>query len=780
MVDTHSPPRGAGWQKLVYLLALVFVVVGMVNATPSIPGWDQFWRAALDAPSLAVRRFPYEIFYPIVFAWMMIIVVLTSSVWRRWQDRTAIWRWSGLAMDVALVAAALAISLTYLVENEAVCLLDVLSGERAALIARTLEAEQGIAAALGLPAPTSVENPRCLANTGSWLVLIVGLAVVVFLAYNTEVWGFSLVLVSILLAAYALGTVLIWYFFGSDGMNKYLITSLGGEPRMLSDGRSRIHDILINQGSGLLGQFLHIMMNTVFPYVVLGALLAVSAGGKTLIKLAFLWTRRLRGGPAHAAIVASAMFGTTTGTPVVNVLGTGVLTIPMMVKRGFSKVYAGGIEAAASSGGQIMPPIMGIAAFVLASMTGVPYREVAIAAVIPALAYFFCMFLSVMFQSRKQGIAAVGEITDDMRLNRSDRVHMLQIALPLLLIVVLLLIPKDAIGCDPISRLLGAEIIQVGNNCRATNLPWIMQLLQNSAGDAGSVGWWAAILLMGLLFIDPEFRRKPRLLVDALSDAGVTMSTLYLMFLAVSVIDVSLNLTGLANFVALDVLGWLRAIDLGGSAPIIFQFMALLVTMLLAILLGMGMPAVPAYINAALLMGPLLVGLGIAHFTAHMFIFYFACASAITPPVAVASYAASTITGADPIATSFSAVRSGIVMFVIPFVFAFYPEILLIPAAVLSPDTAAGAARYLPGYDGNINMVSLIWLLVRLVVALYLLASALARFDLIRLAHWETATRLLLAALILSADPWIYGPAMGLAVALLTRSYFYRHAKGDS
>ena len=145
--------------------------------------------AALDAPSLAVRRFPYEIFYPIVFAWMMIIVVLTSSVWRRWQDRTVIWRWSGLAMDVALVAAALAISLTYLVENEAVCLLDVLSGERAALIARTLEAEQGIAAALGLPAPTSVENPRCLANTGSWLVLIVGLAVVVFLAYNTEVWG---------------------------------------------------------------------------------------------------------------------------------------------------------------------------------------------------------------------------------------------------------------------------------------------------------------------------------------------------------------------------------------------------------------------------------------------------------------------------------------------------------------------------------------------------------------------------------------------------------------
>lgn len=770
MDDPDRPARVAGPKTLVYGLALVLVLAGMINSTPSIPGWDQLWRGVFDAPGLAVRRFPYEYFYPLAFAWMMIIVVLGSSIWRRWGDRSRLWRWGGLSMDVALVVATLAISVSYLVENEAVCLIDQFTGERAALIERTLLVEQQLAISMGLPVPTSVENPHCIANTGGWLVLIVGLSVMVFLAYNAEIWGFSLVLVSIVMAAYAVGTVLIWYFYGSDGMNKYLITALGGEPRTLLDGRSRVHDILINQGSGLLGQFLHIMLNTVFPYIVLGALLAVSAGGNTLIKLAFLWTRNLRGGPAHAAIVASAMFGTTTGTPVVNVLGTGVLTIPMMVKRGFSKVYAGGIEAAASSGGQIMPPIMGIAAFVLASMTGVPYREVAIAAVIPALAYFFCMFLSVMFQSRKQGIEAVGEITPEMRLTRRDRVHMLQIALPLLLIVVLLLIPKDAIGCDPISRLLGAEVVQVGTRCRATDLPWIMQLLQNSAGDAGSVGWWAAVLLAGLLFIDPEFRRKPRLLIDALADAGTTISTLYLMFLAVSVIDVSLNLTGLANFVALDVLGWLRGLDLGGSAPIVYQFLALMVAMFLAILLGMGMPAVPAYINAALLMGPLLVGLGIAHFTAHMFIFYFACASAITPPVAVASYAASTITKADPIATSFSAVRSGAVMFVIPFVFAFYPELLLVPAAVISPASGAGLATFLPGYDGQIHLGGLLWLLARLILALYILASALARFDLVRLGLPETIVRLALCVLILSANPWIYGPAMAAAGGLLLRS----------
>ncbi len=131
--------------------------------------------------------------------------------------------------------------------------------------------------------------------------------------------------------------MLIWYDFGSDGMNKYLITKLGGEPRMLLDGRPNIEDVLVNNAQGLLGRFMGILLNTVFPYIVLGSLFGVSAGGRSLIKLAFLWTRRLRGGPAHAAIVSSAMFGTISGGPVVNVLSTGVLTIPMMLKRGFSE-----------------------------------------------------------------------------------------------------------------------------------------------------------------------------------------------------------------------------------------------------------------------------------------------------------------------------------------------------------------------------------------------------------------------------------------------------------
>jgi len=240
------------------------------------------------------------------------------------------------------------------------------------------------------------------------------------------------------------------------------------------------------------------------------------------------------------------------------------------------------------------------------------------------------------------------------------------------------------------------------------------------------------------------------------------------MFLAVSIIDFCLKFTGMPFFISLDVLQWLKSLNLGTEGSFLFQFIALLATMLLAILLGMGMPAVPAYINVALLMGPVLAGLGISIFAANMFIFYFAVASAITPPVALAAFAAASITKAEPMSTGFSAVKVGIVMFIIPFVFAFYPEILLIEAAVIDPSTSTGSElTYLPGYDDQVNWASLSWLMFRLVVALYLVASALARYDLAKLPVWDCAIRLVLAALLLASDPLIHGIAIVASVVLL-------------
>ncbi len=767
MSESIAPKDRTFAASLLYWLAIVLVAAGMMNTIPGIPGFDQAVRDLSGTDWLVLRKFPSDWFFPLAFAAMMIIVALKHSIWRSWSERGPGRRAFGLLMDVALVLMALTVTLTYLVEIESICLIDQITGERARLIEQSLAAEKENAALFGLPEPTSVDDPQCVATTGGWLVLIIGLAIVVFLAYNIKVWGLPLVIVAILVAGYTIATVLVWYFHGPDDINKYLMTKLAGEPRSLADGRPRVHDILVNNASGLLGRFMDIIMNTIFPYLILGSLFGASAGGQSLIKVAFRWTRRLAGGPAHAAIVSSAMFGTISGGPIVNVLSTGRLTIPMMIQRGFSKVFAGGMEAAASSGGSIMPPVMGVAAFVLAALTAVPYSEVIIAAVIPALAYFFCLFLAVVFQARKQDIKAFNELTPEMHLSRQDILNLVMIFAPILLILVMLLTSKEAVGCGILGTILGAERVITETGCRVTEMPWILQLYQNSAGDAGSAGWWAVVLLMALLFLDPEMRAKPRKLLDALADAGYLISTLYLMFLAVSIIDFCLKFTGLPVFISLDVLSWLQGLGLGDGGSTLFQMIALLATMTLAILLGMGMPAVPAYVNVALLMGPVLAGLGMSIFTAHMFVFYFAVASAITPPVALAAFAAASITRQDPMRTGFAAVRVGIMMFVIPFVFAFYPELLLIEEAFLDPRQTGAGRAYLPGYDGTVDLVALAGVVARLLLALLLLASALAQFDLRRLATWEWVARLGLAALIMSGNPLVYAPAIALGIGLM-------------
>jgi TRAP-type uncharacterized transport system fused permease subunit len=263
-------------------------------------------------------------------------------------------------------------------------------------------------------------------------------------------------------------------------------------------------------------------------------------------------------------------------------------------------------------------------------------------------------------------------------------------------------------------------------------------------------------------------RAQPSKLFHALCAAGELLATLSLMLLVVAVIDFSLNLTGLASYIAGDVVHWMRATSeafsfVGGNR--LFVFVSLLVTMLLAILLGMGMPTVPAYLNVALLMGPLLIGLGVAMFTAHMFVFYFAVASAITPPVAIAAFAASSISKTDPMVTGLAAVKAGIVMFIIPYIFAFYPELLLIKEAQLDPNSKTGA--FLPGYDGEVHWGSLSWLCARIALALYFIASLLASFDRMRISATEQIIRGLIAILVIWNLPQVYWTGIALGVIVL-------------
>lgn len=328
--ERPSTEKGDFVDQLVYWLGLLLVVVGLLNVTPAIPGWDDMWRSITGIEHFKIRRFPTEWLYPIMFFWMMLIVALKHSMWRSWTNKPTLARGFGLLLDVALVFAAAIISLSYLTELEAVCLIDVIKGDRARLVAEALAADIEYAEMLGLPVPDSADDPRCLNTTFGWLPIILFGAITIFLIYNIKVWGLPLVLVSMLIATYTFVTVMNWYFNGSDGQNKYLITILSSEDvRSLSSGREFVRDALVNNTAGLLGRFLNVLLLLVFPYIILGALFGRCAGGQALIKLAFSATRNLRGGPAHAAVVSSAMFGTITGGPVVNVLSTGVLTIPM-------------------------------------------------------------------------------------------------------------------------------------------------------------------------------------------------------------------------------------------------------------------------------------------------------------------------------------------------------------------------------------------------------------------------------------------------------------------
>lgn len=758
-------------RKLAVALAFILVAMGMANNLPNIPGLLEAVRAIPGLGELPrLSKYNSEFFFPLTFALMMVIALLTSSFAREWRDRSAAKYALGIGLDVLMLAIIMAMAAVYLIEHEQVCLIDTLTGERARMMAENAARANEYMAIFGTP--PDEDFPDCQANIGSWILPFLVLAIGIFFVYIIKVWGFPIVAVAILISVYTLLSSAAWYFDWFD--NRYLTTSIGTAvdgAKNYSAGVVGARNAIILESNGLLGQFLNITVNIVFPYVVLGALFGASAGGRSLIRMAVVMTRKLRGGPAHAAIVGSATFGTISGGPVVNVLGTGTLTIPMMIRSGFTPTFAGGVEAAASSGGQIMPPVMGIAAFVLAALSTVPYSDVIVAAFLPAVAYFFSLFLMVVFESRRMKIEPVGQLTEDQKLTRRDWVNLLMIAGPILVVLILLLSTKDSVGTGVLGFLFGYDPES------GEPMPWFLLLYQNAAGDPDSAGFWAVFVLVILLFLDPEIRARPSRVLTALADAGLVIAELFLLLVAVSVIDVAISFTNFTGILTIDILNWLKTAStftvfgeqftIGGG---LYLMLALFVAMVATILLGMGMPTLPAYVNVVLIIGPLLAALGTSFFTAHMFIFYFAVASAITPPVAIAAFAASTISKAEPLSTGLAAVRAGIVMFTIPFVFAFYPELLLIEQAQImqSLDGAIGGAKtFLPGYDGTVGIAALGWLLFKLAVALYLVASALSRHDRYGLSTFDIVLRLGLAVLLLLKAPIVANSALAITCLYL-------------
>jgi TRAP-type uncharacterized transport system fused permease subunit len=575
-------------QRIAFVLSLALVLVGMLNTMPEIAGLQDWAREITGQPFFRVSGFAPEYLYPPVFLVMMVIVALNASVYRQWKQHRPHLAWLGLLLDLGLVLGAFLGALGYLVEIDSVCLFDQITGERARLIEEAAERAAGVIPGISFAA----EVPECQTRFGVWILPLLMTIIGLFFLYNVRVWGAPLVIVASIVVAYTIGTALIWVFGLSQ--NSFLVTKLGADGGdAMAAAVQKATNVFISS-DGIMGRFMDIVVNQVFPYVILGALFGTSAGGTSLIKLAVKLTRRLRGGPAHAAIVSSALFGTITGGPVTNVLSTGRLTIPMMIRNGFNPRFAGGVEAAASSGGQIMPPVMGVAAFVLVALTAVPYTKVVIAAFLPAMAFFFSIFLTVMFQARRDGVKAMEEIPEDLIMQPQDRLNVVMIFAPILVILFLLLGNKDAVANGPLSWFLWDGALKT---------------IINATGDAVSAGWWAVIALLPLLLLDPETRANPGRILHSLAEGGILLSRLFLLLFAVSIISSFLNESGLTGELTRAVTAWLehaKVLSLFGfEIPIVggvYLMLALICAMFCAILLGMGMPTVPAYVNVALLL----------------------------------------------------------------------------------------------------------------------------------------------------------------------------------
>lgn len=379
---------------------------------------------------------------------------------------------------------------------------------------------------------------------------------------------------------------------------------------------------------GVFGRPMAVVTSTILIFILFGAVLEAMGVGDILLKLAFRLTRRLPGGDAHAAVLASGLFGTISGSAVANVVGTGVITIPMIKKRGFSARFAGAVEAAASSGGQLMPPIMGAVAFLMADVTGIPYLDICIAALIPALFYYGSLFVLISDEARRLGMkAAKSEKVE--RLTRQEWLKVIPFSISLLLIIVLMML-----GSTP-----------------------------------AKAGFWALITAVTLgLAVDPKLLKAPRVLWRIVQTGATSSAVIILAVGAVGIILAVMNGTGLG-------LRFAEAIQSVGE-----NSLALSLIMMAAgcLVLGMGMPTGPAYLIIILVMGPAVEALGVPTVAAHLFVVFFAVLSSVTPPVALAAFAAAPIANANPIALSITSLRLSIIGFIIPFVFIYNPSLLIV------------------------------------------------------------------------------------------------------
>ncbi|MBQ7826802.1 MAG: TRAP transporter permease [Clostridia bacterium] len=381
---------------------------------------------------------------------------------------------------------------------------------------------------------------------------------------------------------------------------------------------------------GIISTPVNVCSKFIVVFIIFGAFLERSGIADFFINIANAFVGGFSGGPAKVAVVASALEGMVSGSSVANTVGSGSVTIPLMKKTGYKSEFAAAAEASASTGGQIMPPIMGAAAFLMADYVGVAYSEIALRAILPAVLYFAGIFIAVHLEAKKEGLRG---LTREELPRIKPLLKQVYLLIPLILLV---------------------------------------YLVATSSKSIASAAAWAIIAVIVVSLINKENRITPKKIFEALAAGGQGMITVAAACGVAGMIAGTITMTGLANMMINGI------VALAGDQLII----ALFLTMLCCIVLGMGVPTTANYCIMAATCAPILIRMGVPAIASHFFVFYFGIVADLTPPVALAAYAGAAIAQANPMKTAFTATKLAIGAFIVPYIFAFSPSMLFVDTTV--------------------------------------------------------------------------------------------------
>ena len=593
-------------------------------------------------------------------------------------------------------------------------------------------------------------------NPGFWDVLFGSILFVTLLEATRRSMGWPLPLIALGFTAYALAGP---YFPG-------LLKHAGASWSQMIN-----HQYLTSQG--IYGVAVGVVATYVFHFVLFGVLATRIGLGQLFLDIASSVAGRYAGGPAKVSVFGSAMFGMLSGSSVANAVTVGSLTIPAMIRVGYRREFAGAVEAAASTGGQITPPVLGAAAFLMVEFLNIPYQNIIAAAAIPAFMHFFGVFMQVHFVAKRDGLRGLSE-AEMPRLKESLRQRWPTL-IPLVLLISILVsgrTPYLAAFTGIASCIIVGLTTQVQGNRPVQWFSLVLlhgvlgliafvdwgqhsETIKLSLFAVGVVLWWALHRWAQL-----RGRIEAQVLVEAFETGakyalavGAAAATVGIVIGVVTLTGVGFKISFIITQWSQAVAGWASMLLPAGwsSMQTLTLLAALVMTGVVCILMGCGIPTTANYIIMVTVAAPTLVQLGVEPLVAHFFVFYYGVLADITPPVALAAYAAAGMAGGDPFRTGNQAFKLGLAKALVPFVFVFSPSLLLVAKGFNWPD-------FVITFTGCI-------------VGITVLAATLSRYMLTRMQPWEQALGYLAALCLVAPGLWVSMVGLALMVPVLIRQW---------